>query len=69
MAFTPAREVAANRLARMGAKLSFFTVGAICPISGANSCHAGGRLLPRAWSSLRCHILAVLCRCTGPVGR
>ena len=44
MAFTPAREIAANRPARMGAKLSFLTVGAICPISGAHSCHAGDRL-------------------------
>jgi hypothetical protein len=62
LAFTPAREIAANRLARRGAKLSFLTVGAVCPISGAHSCHAGDRLPPSLLSSWRCHILAVWCR-------
>lgn len=43
MTFTPAREIAAKRPARTGAKPSLVTVGAICPISGAHSCPAGGQ--------------------------
>jgi hypothetical protein len=68
-AFTTARESAANRPARTGAKLSSLRLGATCLISGAHSCHAGDKPSETASSSWRCHILAVCSTRTGPTCR